>query len=434
MNVSIVTLFPDLYKPFLQTSLIRRAQEQERIAINVTDLFLYARPKERIDGPTFGPGSGVVLRPEIIEKAIQDQEEKGGSAYKIFFSPHGKKLDQRKLEQLARELQDKKHILLMPARYEGMDARVEENYADQVISIGDYVLMGGDLPAMVLLEGLLRLLPGVVGKRTSVERDSFSTAFVDYPEYTEPVNWHNRAVPEIIRSGNHKKIEEWRQEQAARRTVINHFAWLRMHVSTKQDIELAEKYIPSHYAILMHADVLLPGGITGTSSVTSLDIHDIGRSARTFGIKKYILVTPLEDQKKIIQKLLNFWLDPVGIEYNRHRHEALSYVVLVNNLEEALEYIKKEEKKEPLLLATGAKRTAHAQRITYFDQELVWKHERPVAFIFGTARGLSESIINSCDFLLEPIEGFSKFNHLSVRSAAAIIFDRWLGINRNSVL
>jgi tRNA (guanine37-N1)-methyltransferase len=430
MNISIVSLFPDLYTAFLNTSLMKRAQEKGQISVELTNLFAYVNPKKRIDGPTFGPGAGVLIRPDIIEKAVHDREAKKGSGYKIFFSPHGTKLDQKVLEELAQEIKTREHVMLFPARYEGMDARVEECYADKVISIGDYVLMGGDIPAMVLLEGLLRLLPGIVGKQESVEQDSFSDAFVDYPEYTEPVVWNNMQVPEIVRSGNHKKISEWRQEQAVERTVFNHFDWLRTHIHKKADIELVKQKIPAHYAVLMHADVLLPNGMVGTSSVTSLDIHDIGRSARTFGIKKYFIVTPLEDQQKIIKKLIGFWLDPVGIEYNQHRHEALSHVVLVNSLDEVIAWIEREESKKPLLLATGAKRNAHAQRITYHDQDIVWKHEQPVVFIFGTARGLSEAVMQKCDYLLEPIEGFSAFNHLSVRSAAAIIFDRWLGINR----
>lgn len=435
MNISIITLFPDLYVPFLNTSLLKKAHEKNLVSINTTNLFGYCNPKQRVDGPTYGPGAGVALRPDIIEKAIEDNENKFGNAYKIFFSPSGRKLDQNLLLDISKKVNETKHMMLLPSRYEGMDYRVEEYYADEIISIGDYVLMGGDLPAMVFLEGILRLLPGIVGKKESVEQDSFSGAFVDYPQYTEPLVWKGYEVPEILRSGDHKKIKDWRENQAVKKTVESHFQWLRTNVQTKEDIEKATQYIPDHYAVIMHDQVMLPGGIVGTSSVTSLDIHDIGRSARTFGIKKYFIVTPLLDQQKIVKKLMEFWQTSVGIEYNKHRHEALNKIVLCSNLDEVIEFIKKENENLPILIATKAKADENLEkRITYFDQEKVFKQKKPIVFIFGTARGLSNDLLDKCDYIIEPIEGFSNFNHLSVRSAAAIIFDRWIGINKIKLL
>jgi tRNA (guanine37-N1)-methyltransferase len=431
MKFSIVTLFPALYEPFLHTSLVHRAHVAGLVTSQVINLFDFSGPKARVDGPIFGPGTGVVLKPELIEKAIESSEFLYGPAYKIFFSPQGKKIDQWMLRSLLEQADKKKHIMFLPARYEGMDARVEEYYADSIVSLGDFVLMGGDLPAMVLMEGLLRLIPGVIGKQESIEHESFSGAFVDYPTYTEPVVWKDLTVPEVVRSGNHQKIAAWRQEQATEKTVMHHFDWLRSHVSSTEDRKRAFAFIPAHYVVLMHSQVKLPHDKEGTSSVTSIDIHDIARSAATYGIKKYYIVTPLHDQKRIINKLLSFWQTGEGIEYNIHRHEALARVCIVDNLDEALEDIEYNEKNKPVLLATGARlQDTSKQTITYYDQEKVWSEKRPVAFIFGTARGLGQSVISRCDFILEPVEGFPEFNHLSVRSAAAIIFDRWLGINR----
>jgi len=429
MRISIVTLFPSLYDPFLNTSLVHRAIEAGHVAFSVENLFNYCAPKERIDSPTFGHSAGMLIKPEVIQKAIEQQEAVHGSSHKIFFSPHGKKLDQALLKKLVKNFQDKKHIMLLPARYEGMDARVEDCYADELISIGDYVLMGGDLPAMVLIEGLLRLIPGVIGKQESVEEESFSGPFVDHPEFTAPVEWKGCQVPEVIRSGNHAEIVAWRRKAAAGRTVFHHFEWLRSHVIKKEDIALASSFTPHHYVILMHSQVMLEQGREGTSSVTSLDIHDIARSAATYGIKKYFIVTPLADQQKIVRKLLEFWQTEVGAEYNPQRFEALKSVMLVSTIDEAMHEIEQQEAKKPLLIATSAKQHENVPSITYFDQEKVWEPRRPVVFIFGTARGLAPSLIEKCDFLLGPLKGFSTFNHLSVRSAAAIIFDRWFGIN-----
>lgn len=429
MNISILTLFPELYSPFLSTSLVRRAQENKHVAIDVLNLFTLARPKERVDSASFGHGAGVLIRPDVVEKGVNTQEAKFGSAYKIFFSPQGKKLDQRLLKQLYDDIQKKDHVMLLPARYEGMDARVEEHYADAVISVGDFVLMGGDLPAMVLLEGLLRYVPGIIGKPESVEHESFSGAFVDYPEYTEPVEWQGMTVPEVVRSGNHKELREWRLDQAAEKTVYHHFDWLRAHALLEEDKKRAARFIPSHYVALMHDQVMVPGNDEGTSSVTSIDVHDIARSAKTYGLKHYFIVTPLLDQQKIIQTLLDFWHTGVGVTYNTHRHDAVKQATLADSLDHVIGEIEAREGVKPLLIGTSAREVTGVTSITYYDQEEVWQHKRPVLLILGTARGLSEKLLARCDYVLVPLAGFSPFNHLSVRSAAAIIFDRWLGIN-----
>lgn len=432
MNVSILTVFPEIIQPFLQTSLLKKAQEKKLVTVEVASYFAGAKPTERIDAPTFGHGSGMLLKPTIVEKAITAQEEKYGKAFKIFFSPQGQKLDQQLLQKLSKTIFSHEHILLACARYEGMDARVEEEYADLTISVGDYVVMGGDLPAMIFLEGLLRFLPGVIGRAESVEHDSFTGPFVDYPEFTEPVVWHERAVPEIVRSGNHAAVDAWRAQQAAQKTIIGHFDWFRRSTMTEQQKKLGSSCIPPHYAALMHTEVVIKDNgenKEGTTSVTSLDIHDIARSARTYGLKDYFVVTKLVDQQKVVQRLLDFWKTGAGPEYNPERFEAVQLVHLRSSLDEVIAAIEEKEGKRPLLVATSARAGEHQQLIAYHDQELVWKHQRPVLFVFGTGRGLTEALVNRCDFLLGPVNGFSGFNHLSVRSAAAVVFDRWLGWN-----
>lgn len=434
MNISIATVFPELYTPFLETSLIKRASQQGIVDITLDSFFSYVDPKERIDAPTFGPGSGMLIKPEVVERAIDAAEKRAGKAYKIFFSPQGTMLDQHELRRLALKLQEQKHVMLLPARYEGMDARVEQEYADEIISIGNYVLMGGDIPAMVLLEGLLRYVPGVVGKDDSVEQDSFSQAFVDYPSYTEPVIWHEKEVPNVVRSGNHQAIAEWRQDQAARASVFNHFTWVQEHVRTEKDKELVLQHMPSHYVMLCHSNVLIgEERLPGTTSVTSLDIHDIARSCKTYGIKKYWLVTPLVDQQRVVEKFLSFWNSDIGSAYNAQRKTAIAQVDLAESVERVMEAIERQEGKKPLLMATSARIVDHAKAVTFFDQKKVWAHDRPVLIVFGTGKGLTDEFVRSCDYLLTPIDGFTGFNHLSVRSAAAIVLDRWMGIHNKNV-
>ncbi len=427
MIISVLTLFPELYEPFIKASLIGRAQEKNIVQFDIRSYFTLVEPKERVDSPTFGHHAGMLLRPSIIQKGVELFEEKYGVAYKIFFSPHGKKIQQRLLEKITKKIEKKNHVLLLPGRYEGMDARVEEHYADEVLSIGDFVVMGGDIPAMLFIEGMLRLIPDVIKSTESVQRESFSGPFVDYPEYTAPIVWQEKAVPTVLRSGNHQAIERWRQQEAVQRTVTYHFDWLRSHTLKSEEKELVRVYIPPHYSVLMHDSVYLPGGRVGTTSVTSIDIHDIARAVCTYGLKNYFIVTSLCDQQKIIRTLLEFWRYGPGQEYNKHRYQALSKVQIKSSLSEVIEAITLDEDKKPVLIATAAKLHQHEQQITYCDQEKVWSRKQPVVFVFGTGHGLSNELIAQCDFLLQPLQGLSDFNHLSVRSAAAIIFDRWMG-------
>lgn len=437
LNISILSVFPELYKAFLETSLIKRAEQKGIVRYHLDTFFSFVQPKERIDAPTFGAGAGMLIRPEVVERCVEQKEQQWGKSFKIFFSPHGKKLEQPLLADLAKQIASYEHIMLFASRYEGMDTRVEEEYADALISVGDFVLMAGDVPVMMLLEGLLRLLPGVVGKQESIEKESFSGPFVDFPSYTAPVVWKGRTVPEVVRSGNHGAVQQWRLEQAVTRTVHQHFEWLQASKVPAAQKELVLQAIPPHYVALLHEHVLLPQGQVGTTSVTSLDIHDIARSAATLGCKGYFIVTPLQDQQLIVSRLIDFWQKGEGVGYNEHRHQALKNVALVSHIEEVLETIERVHDQKPLLIATSAQISDHStlacKYITYHDQAKVWQLSRPVLFLFGTGHGLAPSILEKADFILVPLEGFTQFNHLSVRSAVAVILDRWLGNNPKAV-
>lgn len=429
MNISVLTLFPELYKPFFEVSLIKRAQEKGTISCHVNNLLSYVQPKVRVDDTTFGHNAGMLLKPEIIEQAVDASERDFGKAYKIILSPQGKILTQPRLQELYERIKNEKHLMLIASRYEGLDARVESYYADELVSVGNFVVMGGDIPAMLLLEGLLRFIPGVVGKEESVQLDSFSGAFVDYPEYTRPVVWKGMEVPEIVRSGNHAAIDSWRQEQAAQATVKKHFNWVRSISTTKAEQKLVRKYIPHHYTALMHNDIDLKEGRIGHTSVTSIDIHDIARSSATYGLQTFFIVTSLKDQQKIVEKMLSFWIDEkIGGDYNHNRHQAVRTVQVKSELDDVIAAIEEREGKKPLIIGTSARECDAAKIISYFEQDLAWQHDRPILFLFGTGSGMSESLLNRCDYMLPPLQGFSDFNHLSVRSAVAIILDKWLGI------
>lgn len=442
MNISIITVFPEIHENFLRLSLIGRAIQNGSITINMVKLSDLCPPKERIDEPTVGPGSGMIIKPSLIEQAINHCQEQWGPGEKIFFSPQGTKLTQRVLKAMAapyvcQENQadqtvaqvPSKHLILVCSRYEGIDARVESEYADHVISIGDYVLMGGDIPAQVFLEGFLRLLPGIVGKWESVEKESFSGPFLDHPEYGLPVEWHGMKLPEIIQSGNHAAINQWRTDQACKKTILNRFDWFASSQPDEKEIQLALKHIPAHYVVLMHTQVKIKDGTIGNTSVTSIDLHDTARSCSTYGVKNFFMVSPLADQQSIMSIFLDFWQSDEGKHYNPSRHHAVSKVRATHSLDQVIEMITQQEGVAPLIIATSAKSHGHAKTIDYGMQSKVWQLNRPILFLFGTGQGLEDALVEKSDFLLVPVQGMTTYNHLSVRSAIAIILDRWLGLH-----
>lgn len=441
MKISIITVFPELYEPFLRTSLIARAQKNNIVEFNVVRFSDMCESAQPIDEPTCGHGAGMIVKPEVVRKAIEHCENKHGKGFKIFFSPQGKTLTQPLLRQLSgefictdldssNEVSVGMHLVLVCSRYEGMDDRVEKYYADLVLSIGDYVVMGGDAPALVFLEGLLRLVPSVVGRKESVEKESFTACFLDHPEYGLPVEWDSEKIPDIVLSGNHGAIDEWRRGQAAKKTVLQRFDWFRKSSPMADDITLAKKYIPNHYVALMHTDVLIRGRGKGNTSVASLDLHDICRSSATYGVKNVFMVTPLKDQLSIIDQFLDFWRSDEGKKYNINRFEAISRLLTMTSLAEAVERIELLEGRKPLIITTSAQEhDTHGRIIDYHSQGHVWAENRPVLFVFGTGQGLCDEIVEQSDFLLKPLVGMTDYRHLSVRAAVAIILDRWLGLN-----
>lgn len=452
MNISIITVFPELHETFINTSLIKKAIDKGTLTCNLIRFSDLCPPKVRIDEPTCGPGAGMIIKPELIEHAIAHCEEQFGKGIKIFFSPQGTTLTQPLARALAHKIFSplvennialstsnkheaaQGHLILVCTRYEGIDERVEQVYADYTISIGDYVLMGGDLPAQVFLECILRLLPGIVGNKESVTEESFSGCFLDHPQYGLPLVWKGKEIPPVILSGNHQKIGTWRRQQSAQKTVLQRFDWLRSQQLTAEEKKLAEECIPSHHMAVMHTDIMLKGGEIGTTSIASLDIHDIARAATTYNIKSFFIASPLKDQQDIVSTFLDFWRSPEGIAYNESRYRALRGVKLVESFKQIIDTITLQEGKRPVIIATSARPQKDIRLIDYQSQGLVWQLGRPVLIVFGTGQGLAPTIMDQSDFLLLPVEGFSSYRHLSVRSAVAIVLDRWLGLQQRLVI
>ncbi len=206
-----------MFEPILNESIIKRAQEKKKVTIRVHDLRKYTKDRhKKVDDRPFGGGPGMVMTPQPFFDAVKKIKGKR-RAKVILMSPSGKRLTQK----LARDLAKQKNLILLCGHYEGVDERVREKLVDESISIGDYVLTGGEIPAMVLLDCLTRLIPGVLGKEASLEDESFEDDLLEYPHYTRPANFRGAKVPDVLLSGNHLAIKKWRQEQARRVTRRN---------------------------------------------------------------------------------------------------------------------------------------------------------------------------------------------------------------------
>lgn len=211
MKINILTLFPELFSAFKSQSIIGRAVKNNLIEINIINIrdFCFDKHQQADDTP-FGGEGGMVMKPEPLFRAL---ENCGGKV--IYTSPQGVKFDQ----QLALKLKEEEEITIIAGHYEGIDERVVENKVDMEISIGDFVLTGGELPSMVMVDAIARLIPGVI-TQASYENDSFFNGLLDYPQYTRPAEYMGLKVPDVLISGNHKKIKEWRMKESLKRTYL----------------------------------------------------------------------------------------------------------------------------------------------------------------------------------------------------------------------
>lgn len=217
MRVRVLTIFPELFEPFLSTSLIGRAREKGLLDVRVFDLREFTEDRHRsVDDEPYGGGGGMVMTAPPWIRAVRAVSEVG-SPWRVLLSPQGARLDDAKVRELAARAAESGLILLC-GRYEGVDERVRQTVVDEEVSIGDYVLSGGELPAMVLIEALSRQVPGVVGLADSVANDSFRDGLLDYPHYTRPPVVEGLAVPAVLTSGDHAAIRRWREGEALRAT------------------------------------------------------------------------------------------------------------------------------------------------------------------------------------------------------------------------
>jgi tRNA (guanine37-N1)-methyltransferase len=213
LHIDVLTLFPRMLEGFLAESILGKAIEVGRLSVKVHDLRQWTTDKHRTaDDRPFGGGAGMVLKPEPVFAAIEQLQTPG--CRRIYLTPDGTPYS----TTLARELSGQRHLILLSGHYEGIDQRIRETVIDQEISIGDYVLTNGTLPAAVVIDAMARFIPGVLGEENSLTHESFTGSLLDFPQYTRPAEFRGMSVPEVLLSGNHRAIEEWRLAQRIEKT------------------------------------------------------------------------------------------------------------------------------------------------------------------------------------------------------------------------
>lgn len=418
MRFTVVTLFPDLFGSFLDASLLGKARAAGVVTVDFVDPRAFTTDKHRsVDDAPYGGGPGMVMMAPPLLAAI----EAAGPGHRVLMTPAGAPLTQRRV----RELAARDHVVLVCGRYEGIDERVTELAIDESISIGDFVLTGGEPAAMAVIDAVSRYVPGVLGEAASVDDESFSDGLLEYPQYTRPAAVRGLGVPDVLQGGNHGAIAAWRQAQSLARTA-----------DVRPDLlagsGLAAELAARTYLCLVHHPVLDRDGAVVTTAITNLDVHDIARTAATFGLAGYFVVTPIEPQRELVGRIVANWQSGPRFEA---RGRALDRVRAAASIQEVTAAIARAHKgRAPRVVATTARRRDGAVSSADLIAAAAAEPKRPVVVLLGTGHGLAEAALAGADTVLQPIGFPEQFNHLSVRGAAAILVDRLFGRARDSAV
>ncbi|WP_297218661.1 tRNA (guanosine(37)-N1)-methyltransferase TrmD [uncultured Desulfovibrio sp.] len=420
----IVTLFPEFFHSPLEAGLMGRAREAGIVSCTLHDPRTFSTSRHHhVDDRPYGGGPGMVMQGEPVAAALRSIASPGRM---LLMSPGGRPLTQA----LARELAREDDLTLICGRYEGLDARLNDLFPLEAVSVGEAVLNGGETAALAVLEAVARLVPGYMGKEASGDEESFSHGLLEYPHYTRPEVLEGLPVPDVLRSGDHGRIARWRREESLRATLLHRPDLLDTAPLDREDAA-ALASMPRPRAgrnlsfCLVHHPVLLDGKKSGTSSLTNLDIHDIARVSRSYATGPFYVVTPLEEQQALLGAILRHW---TGGRNDTDRARALDMVRPALSLDDALAQLEERSGTRPVLLASSAAwpgKKCRLPLLTPRDARDLCSNG-PVMLCLGTARGLAAEVLARCDGIMRPIR-FLSDNHLSVRSAAAILADRILG-------
>ena len=426
INFHILSIFPEFFNSALSVGLLSRGASEGLLSFSFTNLRDFAvNTHGQVDDTPYGGGSGMVLRVEPAYQAIKQVKEKNPKAKVVLFSPRGKVFNQSIAKQLATEAQENSSgFILLCCRYEGIDERITQNWVDLELNMGDYIMMGGETPAMTFMESVSRLIPGVLGNPDSHSDESFENVILEYPQYTKPAEYLGLKVPDVLLSGNHAEIENWRQKRALADTQERRPDLYQRFVNSRKT---KPKIVNNKLSLaLIHYPVYDKQGTIVTSSITNIDLHDIARSCKTYGLSSLYIVHPTKIQRRLSEKICEHWDTGYGSTYNPNRKEALALLRIVPSLDDVISDMKAEYSRNPVIVTTSARCAANTTSYDNFRSTLA-DSDAPHLLLFGTGWGLADDIMAMSSIRLEPIVGRGEYNHLSVRSATAIILDRLLG-------
>ncbi|MGE0547047.1 MAG: tRNA (guanosine(37)-N1)-methyltransferase TrmD [Kofleriaceae bacterium] len=432
MKISIVTIHPELIEAALTAGVVGRARDAGVISVETINPRDFTSDRHRtVDDTPYGGGPGMVMKPEPLIAAIA-RAAGDPPSHRIFMSPAGSVLTQPRV----RALSSMPHLVLVCGRYEGVDQRAIDIAIDEELSIGDYVLSGGELGALVVVDAIARLIPGVLGEPTSADEESHSAGLLEYPQYTRPPLLGDHAVPAVLTSGNHAAIATWRRSQAMQRTAARRPDLWSQFRATPADRKLVPPLASRTHLALVHHPVVDRTGQIVTSSLTNFDIHDLARSTMTYGLAAYHIVTPVTSQREKAEHIARLWLEDENNAPARtpptsgSRANALALIRTAPSIEAVLDELASSYGSPPLVVATSARHESFPEAVRRSPSQLLAEaavYPGPVLIMLGTGWGLADSKIQSVSRVLTPIEGSSDWNHLSVRSAGAILLDRLFG-------
>lgn len=428
MKFDIVTIFPGFFDSVFSFGVISRAVESKALEINVHDLRTYSADKHgKTDDTPYGGGSGMLMTPGPIGNALGRIREKGLRSAVILTTPKGEEFDDRK----AQELCGFEQLIILCGRYEGVDDRVSELYVDMKISTGKYINSGGEYACSLIVDAVSRYLPGVLGNTESLASESLTNGLLQYPQYTKPRTYKGKKVPELLLSGDHEKIRKWRRQESIKSTFIHNPASLDdARLSKEEDAFLKELKTGDSpdfrvYVALVHYPAYNSRLEVVSTAFKSIDAHDISRDATTYGVKKLYLINPVEEQRRLAGRLVDHWTCGEGRNFNETKSKAFGIISIMSTVEEAVGQIEEIEGEKPKTVVTDAR---FSDDMTGYRalREKIFENTEPFLILFGTGWGLTLETIEAADYVLKPISGYSEFNHLSVRSAAAVVLDRLL--------
>lgn len=424
LNFHIVTIFPEFFSSPLACGLLGRAISKDLVNVTFHNPRQFSGNRHRhIDDEPYGGGPGMVMRVAPLVETLQSLPNPGRI---LLLSPAGKPFN----GEMARQLATETDITLLCGRYEGMDARIASFFPLDEVCVGDAIFNGGETAALGIIEAASRFIPGFLGSPESTEEESLASSLLEYPQYTRPADYACQRVPEVLLNGNHAAITAWRRKMALAKTFRQRPELLAATSLDRQDAatlaELSRKRLGRNLAFcLFHYPVRLENGQSGTSSLTNLDIHDIGRISRAYGLGAFYVLTPLQDQLDILAAIIRHWTVGPGGQANPDRRESLELVEPVADIASLEAKALARFGIPPLYVAPSASWPKRGQALSCADVAALCE-KRPVVICLGTARGLDMRHFPLEYAPLRPLR-FLDANHLSVRAAAAIIADRILG-------